>query len=118
MTTIVTASGARRELPESIDLEKVAGLDMEGRIVVDWFDARNPENVPVMREYADGQKFLDRPHLFGLTLCCNASDKGTEFGVVCRACYGAKRNADEGWYLFKEDDGTFPDLDPTVEVLP
>lgn len=59
------ASGATRELNESL-VGRVIGLDPEGRVIVD-----------------DGLGLT-----FGLTLCCNAYDKGIEDGVVCRRCYG------------------------------
>jgi hypothetical protein len=103
-TTIITESGATRVLPDDLDPERVAGLDSEGRIVVDDFGALsgsgNWKTLP-------GD---DKPFLFGLTLCCNASDKGTEYGVVCRGCYS---DDDTGNYLYPDADGTFPGLDPT-----
>lgn len=49
----------------------VIGLDPEGRVVVRY-----------MGGYSRAGGWL-----FGLTLCCNASDKGVEDGVVCRGCY-------------------------------
>jgi hypothetical protein len=91
MTAVRTASGARKELPATLDPERVVGLDLDGRIVVKVTD--------------------DAPFLFGLTLCCNAFDKGVEGGVVCRACYG---DSDIGHYLYPDDTGSFPDLDPIV----
>jgi hypothetical protein len=98
--TITTASGAVREIPEAI-ADKVVGLDSEGRIVIDqWNELAAPKKGS---------------SLFGLTLCCNAFDKGGEDSVYCRSCYGAKPNADEGAYLFAwETDGVwgFPELDP------
>lgn len=100
--TITTASGRTRTLPDTLDIKVVAGLDLDGRIVVDHFDARN----------AEPSKLLGQPFMFGLTLCCDASDKGCEDGVYCRACYGSKPNADEGNYLYRASDGSFPDLDP------
>lgn len=109
MTTIRTQSGATRTLPATLDPTRVAGLDHEGRIVVDDFDARNAAPFQAVG-------FTIVPHMFGLTLCCDASDKGTECGVVCRACYGTKPNADEGSYLFRAADGTFPDLDPIAHI--
>ena len=57
---------------------RVAGLDPEGRIVVHFY----PDSP-------------DGGWRFGLTLCCHATDKGTEVGVVCRGCYG---DADVGVY--------------------
>lgn len=102
MTTIITKAGRAVHLPDALDHNRVAGIDIEGRIVVDDFDARNAEPSAV----------LGTPFMFGLTLCCNASDKGYEDGVFCRACAGGKPNADEGNYLFRQQDGTFPGLDP------
>lgn len=71
------ASGAFRLAARALveasehDLPKrVEGLDAEGRIVLRYLpDAE-----------AGGWSF-------GLTLCCNAADKGTDSGVVCRSCY-------------------------------
>lgn len=113
LTTIRTASGAHVRLPANLDPRRVAGLDGEGRIVVDDFNARNSETRTVAG-------YPSYPHMFGLTLCCNASDKGTEDGIVCRSCYGCKPNADEGNYLFSWQtdpigDGPWPGLDPVVE---
>ena len=92
--------------------ERIAGLDPEGRIVIDDYDARNPEKKPsVIGGHTLGI------FMFGLTLCCQASDKGTESGVCCRACYGTAPGADEGSYLYRnEADGTFPDLDPIKDL--
>ena len=89
-TTITTESGRTRVLPEHVDVTEVLGLNQDGRIVVqqDW-----------MGDYA-----------FGLTLCCNAFDKGVEDGVVCRHCYGNEN----GNYLFRAADGTYPGLDKVV----
>lgn len=89
-TTFTTASGRTAVLPEHVDPTEVRGLDHAGRIVVeqDW-----------MREY-----------LFGLTLCCNAFDKGVEDGVVCRHCYGPEN----GNYLFRAPDGSVSGLDPVT----
>lgn len=105
IVTITTASGAVREIPENL-VDEVLGLDSEGRIVIDHFG------------------YLDNPSkgnfLFGLTLCCNASDTGTDDGVYCRACYGGAPNADEGAYLFAwETDGAwgYPDLDPISDAV-
>lgn len=56
----------------------VIGLDPEGRVVVRY-------------GYGEGRQSWT----FGLTLCCNASDKGVESGVVCRGCYG---DSDVGSY--------------------
>lgn len=108
MTTIVTKSGARKEIPEGIELERIIGLDEEGRIVI--FD-----------------EWMSCP--FGLTLCCNAFDKGMEDGVGCRGCYGFQDEwvpdstdrrgnfvpahyADAGSNLFfKNQDGSWAGLD-------
>lgn len=50
------------------------GWDAEGhRVIVGW------------RNQSDGSEFL-----YGLTLCCGASAKGSEagtYGIVCRSCY-------------------------------
>ena len=110
--TIRTESGRMRRLPDGLDLERVAGLDPDGRIVVDDFDARNQ---PFVKREPGFHGYLSEPFMFGLTLCCNASDKGCEDGVYCRACYGGAPNADEGNYLFKAEDGSFPGLDPIVK---
>lgn len=106
-TTITTASGRTQVLPDTLDVKRVAGLDDEGRIVVDDFDARNAEPIDLRNGY------LMMPFMFGLTLCCNASDKGVEDGVVCRGCYG---DSDTGHYLYRDPDGEFPGLDPTVST--
>lgn len=65
-TTIRFQSGATRALHADL-AKRVQGLTANGRVVVD-----------------DGYGYL-----FGLTLCCNAYDKGVEDGVVCRSCYGS-----------------------------
>ena len=109
MITIRTASGTTRQLPADLELGRVVGLDLAGRIVVDDFDAMSTP-VPPVEEYT----FRDAPFVFGLTLCCNASDKGGENGVYCRGCYGTEMNADTGEYLYRMADGTFPGLDPMV----
>lgn len=84
------ASGATRELaiyPEDAAEVIVAGLDHEGRVVVNYYPG-----AP------------DGGWTFALTKCCNASDKGVEAGVVCRACRGMDgelvngRRADVGVY--------------------
>lgn len=101
--TITLASGATHDVPANI--ENVVGIDSEGRIVVDHFDA-----------LADDAK--DGAFLFGLTLCCNASDKGVEDGVVCRGCYGYD---DTGAYHFRRMDDPscpFPDVDLIVVDTP
>lgn len=103
MIGAITKSGRIKALPEGLDQSRVAGLDDEWRIVVDDFDARNAEPIAV------GNGILMQPHMFGLTLCCNASDKGVEDGVVCRGCYGYDET---GNYLFREPDGEFRGLDP------
>lgn len=104
-TVITTASGIVRRLPTNLEPGRVAGLDSEGRIVVDDFAARTSN--PLVRA-----GLTMRPFMFGLTLCCNASDKGVEDGVACRGCYGME---EIGSYLHKADDGTFPGLDPVVQ---
>lgn len=105
MPTLITESGAEKVLPSGIETDKIAGLDEDGRIVVDWFDARDPD--------APASPSGMTPFLFGLTLCCNASDKGVEDGIVCRGCYD---DQDIGNYLYRSPDGTFPGLDPTKEI--
>lgn len=112
-TTIHTASGRSKTLPKNLNLERVAGLDEAGRIVVDDHDARSPNATGITYTDHNGEKRADPPFMFGLTLCCNASDKGTEDGICCRGCYGTD---DIGWYLYREPDGTFPELDPVVRV--
>lgn len=99
---IVTASGRSKALPANLDPERVVGLDADGRIVVNDFDAFNREPSVIAG-------WTIQPFLFGLTLCCNASDKGVDDGVVCRGCYDT---LDVGSYLYRAADGTFPDLDP------
>jgi outer membrane receptor for monomeric catechols len=85
--TLHFASGATRvaarDLVKTNDHTpmRVLGLDADGRIVVNY--------------YPDDE---DGGWTFGLTLCCNASNKGIESGVVCRACYGTRPTADEGDY--------------------
>jgi hypothetical protein len=115
-TTITTASGRTRELPPHLEEwladGKLLGLDQDGRFVVDQFNAREEAYVPFGPD--DLKKYVSHPFLFGLTLCCDAWDKGTEDGVVCRSCYGAKGD-DPGNYIFKEADGSFPGLDPIAE---
>lgn len=75
--TLRFASGASmdaaRSLVEPVNpgTMKVLGLDGEGRIVVHYY----PDSP-------------DGGWTFGLTLCCQATDKGSEFMVVCRGCYG------------------------------
>lgn len=98
--TITLASGKTAEVPA--DLSNVVGMDDEGRIVVDHFDA-----------LADDAK--DGAFLFGLTLCCNASDKGVEDGVVCRGCYSYD---DTGMYHFRnmaDPSCPFPGVDLIID---
>lgn len=97
---MTTAGGRTVALPPELNLEIVAGLDEDGRIVVDNLDALKGNG----------------PFLFGLTLCCNAFDKGVEDGIVCRACYD---DADVGNYLYPvvvDGQRTFPTLDPVKEI--
>lgn len=104
----LTAESGRTVTVESDDVargEIIAGIDPEGRVVVDWFDARNSEPTHVAGH-------VMQPFMFGLTLCCQASDKGCEDGVYCRGCYGASDRPDAGAYLYRADDGSFPGLDP------
>lgn len=98
-STIVTQSGRTRTLPVGLEPERVAGLDQAGRIVVDDFNARAEK---------PGSSFM-----FGLTLCCNAYDKGAGDAVVCRGCYS---EGEVGSYLYRSSDGTFPGLDPVKEL--
>lgn len=133
MATVIAKSGATREISDDFyEPERIVGLDEGGRVVIDSFDAFNSE--PEMRgPYADGRSYVHRPFLFGLTLCCNASDTGIDSGIVCRGCYGfpgewvpedtnrrgevvPAHYADAGNYLYKEDDGTFPGLDPLDRI--
>lgn len=81
----VFKSGAQRILSKDFRHE-VLGLDDEGRIVVKTTFGT----------------------IFGLTLCCNAFDKGIDTGVVCRACYGSY---DVGRY-------NPPVADPLVKSFP
>lgn len=107
MTTVTTATGRTREVPLHLDPHRVVGLDEDGRLVVDDYGARD-----AVEEHHPGGRLV-RPFMFGLTLCCDAYDKGVEDGVVCRACFG---DADTGHYLFRAPDGSFPGLDPVVKV--
>lgn len=73
--TLHFASGATKVAARSLvdpprKEMRVEGLDPDGRIVV--------------RHYPEEP---DGGWLFALTLCCNASDKGTETGIVCRGCF-------------------------------
>ena len=95
--TVTTISGQSREIPANL-VDDVVGLDAEGRVVVDHFGA------------------LDAPKegafLFGLTLCCNAFDKGGENSVYCRGCYSEEET---GAYLFAWEVGgawEYTELDP------
>lgn len=119
MRTLITVSGRRKVLPETWESDReVVGLDADGRIVVDWFGAR---------EKPYNSHWSQRPFIFGLTLCCNASDKGMEDGVGCRGCYGLEGElavardgrkviADAGNTMFMAPDGTFPGLDPIDHI--
>lgn len=66
-------SGATHDMDHTTRFP-VVGLDPEGRVIVDITSELGTK---------DGQ-----PYLFGLTLCCDAFDKGMEDGVGCRSCYG------------------------------
>lgn len=107
-TIIETVSGRKAVLPADLDADRVVGLDPAGRIVVNDFDAFNAEPTVICG-------YFTAPSLFGLTLCCNAYDKGVEDGIVCRGCYGYDEVGD---YLPRAADGTFPDLDPRVGLDP
>jgi hypothetical protein len=96
MAQIKTQSGRTRRVPAHVDIDTIVGLDSDGRIVV---------HEPWMKDYA-----------FGLTLCCDAWDKGLDEGTACRACYGAKSD-DTGNYLFAGPDGTYPGVDPMVQLV-
>lgn len=100
-TTITTRSGRTKVLPDNLEPSRVAGLDEDGRIVVDDFDARHDRNG----------------HMFGLTLCCNAYDKGYDDGVYCRGCAGGAPAPDGGNNLFRAADGSFPGLDEKVSEV-
>lgn len=103
MKTLKTVSGKTKQIPDfpkeaeypgQITEADVVGLDLDGRIVVDVFHVR-------------GKEYNPNSYLFGLTLCCNAFDKGTEHGVVCRGCYGL----DSGKYIWIDSQGEFPGID-------
>lgn len=103
MKTLKTVSGRTKQIeeypqeseyPGQFTQKDVMGLDQEGRIVINPFQERDPD------------------YLFGLTLCCDAFDKGAENGSVCRCCYGPE----SGSYLWKEEDGSFPGLDPVESI--
>lgn len=104
----ITLSGKAFEAPEWLQKDhasshhggtRIKGLDPLGRIVVFSSDLWGDDTAP---------RFL-----FGLSLCCNAFDKGVETGVVCRRCYGPE----SGSYLFRAEDGSYPGLDPLVSAL-
>lgn len=97
MITLTTRHHSKA-LPADLELSRVVGFDQAGRIVVNDFDAFNPN--------ASNDVFL-----FGLTLCCNASDKGVEDGIVCRGCYGYHET---GNYLFRSHG--FPGFDPLTQI--
>lgn len=66
VTVITCQSGVTRLVKYAVsDDTPVLGLDEDNRVVVDVYG-----------------------HRFGLTLCCDAFDKGSDDTVVCRACYG------------------------------
>lgn len=95
MTAIKTKSGRTRRVRSDVNPRTIVGLDQEGRVVV---------REPWMDDYA-----------FGLTLCCDAWDKGLDDCVVCRACLGAK-SGDTGHYMQMADDGSLPGLDPVRSI--
>lgn len=112
MKILKTVSGRTKQIPDfpqkqgypgQVTESCVAGLDPDGRIVIDPWGERNKSYDPEDRAR----------YLFGLTLCCNASDKGTEHGVVCRGCYSSH---DTGSYLYQAQDGSFPELDPVESI--
>lgn len=76
-----------RSLPEGMASQDVLGWDQaESR----WVVASSFGGVP-----------------FGLTICCNAYDKGAEDGIVCRRCYGT---ADTGRYYFGWSETAYPEV--------
>lgn len=87
-TTITTAAGQVVTLPYEQTDQPVLGLDAEGRVVLD------------MGDYG-----------FGLTLCCQAWDKGLADDTCCRACYGPDTSA---YYFWGEAKGV---TDPAVSVV-
>lgn len=86
VTVITCQSGQTRLVKYAVsDDTPVLGLDEDNRVVVNVYG-----------------------HRFGLTLCCDAFDKGSDGGVCCRACYGP----DAGVY-----DAVVSDPMVKVEVL-
>lgn len=94
------------------------GYDDEGhKVVVGWVNA-------------DGTEYL-----IGVTHCCGASSKATEYGIVCRSCYGEcsqSLGADahvvrgpesgivtvpKGGWGWKEIDGRWQSVAPTEYVV-
>jgi hypothetical protein len=68
LTRVTFADGSTRSLRGNFTQGvAVLGLSDEGRVVV------------------QNEGF---PYTYGLTLCCNAYDKGGDTGVYCRRCYG------------------------------
>lgn len=114
LITVRTRSGRMRRFRSGLDHTRIVGLDADGRVVVNDFDAFKADRASRPVTYG-GITSTESPFLFGLTLCCNASDTGTEDGVVCRACYGTRSPYDEGAYLFMNADRAY-DLDPAVDV--
>lgn len=109
MKTLTTVSGRtkqipdfpqKQEYPDQVTESDVVGLDLDGRIVVDLFHVR-------------GKEYNPNNYLFGLTLCCNASDKGTEHGTVCRRCYGHEH----GKYIWIDSQGEFPGVDAVESII-
>jgi hypothetical protein len=110
-----TRSGAEKEFKSAIDWTRIVGLDWDRRVVVNDFDAFREDRASRTVNYG-GIASTESPFLFGLTLCCNASDKGTDWGVCCRSCYGDSDNADEGSYIFMDAERTY-DFDPADVVI-
>lgn len=108
--TLTTVTGRTATLPETLDITHVVGLDYRGRIVVDHFNALNAPANPT-------GNFSDEVFVFGLTLCCTASDTGVESGVVCRGCYGDETTGDDvGHYIYRDADGGWSGLDRVASI--
>ncbi len=103
--TITTVSGRTRVIPDRL-IDQVVGLDDEGRIVVDTHGYLNDTS--------------NSAFLFGLTMCCDAFDKGVEDAVVCRGCYSTDDTGNYLWFNGHEFDGLDPisaDPHPTPQEL-